>query len=244
MLVLNQIKKKKLLKSKKILGIILARGNSQGLKNKNILKINKKTLIEIAIDNAKKSKKLSRIIFSSDSNKLINLVKKKIDVPFKRPKKLATNKSSTYEVLKHAVKWLETNENWKADIVVALPPTAPFRSAKHIDKVVNLLIKSKFNAAITVTEPAYPPYWMFKKIKNGYKFLLTQGKKIQRRQDAPKTYQPAGMVYAIKYDYLFKMRGILPQKKTIGLLIKKELAVNIDSKLDYELAKVLAKKTK
>ena len=85
---------------------------------------------------------------------------------------------------------------------------------------------------------------MFKKLKDRYKFLLPEGNKIQRRQDAPKSYQPAGMVYAIRYDYLFKMRGILPQKKTIGLFIKKELAINIDSKLDYELAKVLAKKIK
>lgn len=231
-------------KSNKILGVILARGNSQGIKNKNLLRINKKTLIEIAIDNAKKSKKLSKIIFSSDSGKLINLAKKKIDVPFKRPKKLATNKSSSYEVLKHAVKWLEVNENWKADIVVALPPTTPFRSPKHIDKVIDLLIKSKSNSAISVTEPSYPPHWMFKKLKDRYKFLLPEGIKIQRRQDAPKSYQPAGMVYAIKYDYLFKMRGILPQKETIGLFIKKELAINIDSKLDYELAKVLAKKIK
>ena len=77
MLALNRVKKKKLLRSKKILGVILARGNSKGIKNKNLLKIHKKTLVEIAIDNAKKSKKLTRLFFSSDSDKLIKLAKKK-----------------------------------------------------------------------------------------------------------------------------------------------------------------------
>ena len=244
MLALNRVKKKKLLRSKKILGVILARGNSKGIKNKNLLKIHKKTLVEIAIDNAKKSKKLTRLFFSSDSDKLIKLAKKKMNVPYKRPKKLATSKSSTYEVLKHAVNWLEINEKWKADIILALPPTTPFRSSKHIDKIIDLMIKSRSNSAITVTEPSYPPFWMIRKDKKNFKFLLPEGKKIQRRQDAPKVYQPAGMVYALSYNFLFKMKGILPQKKTIGLLVKKEMSINIDSKFDYEMAKFYAKKIK
>ena len=107
MRVLDQVKDKKLLNYKKILGVIPARGNSRGIKNKNLLKINGKSLIEIAIENAKKSKKITKIIFSSDSNKLINEAKKKIKIEFKRPKKTSTHKSSTYDVLKHATKWME-----------------------------------------------------------------------------------------------------------------------------------------
>jgi len=239
---LYQIKKKKLSKSKNILGIILARENSKGIKNKNLLKIKGKTLIEIAINNAIKSKTLSRVVFSSDSEKLIRIAKKKIQVQFKRPKKLAKDKSSTYDVVKHAVNWLRRNENWKTDIVVILPPTSPFRRASHIDKVVNLLIRSNSDAAMTVTDPSYPPHWMFKKIRKKYKFLLPEGRKIQRRQDAPRVYQPAGMVYAIKSKFLLKMKGILPQGKTIGFFIEKDIAINIDKPLDYTLAKILSEK--
>ena len=144
-------------KYKNILGVILARGNSKGIKNKNLLKINNKSLIEIAINNSLKSKRLNKIVFSSDSNKLINEAKKKIKVHFKRPKKLAQDKTSSYEVIKHAIKWLKTNENWETDIVVILPPTSPFRKAKHIDKVIDLLIKTNSQAAMTITEPSYPP---------------------------------------------------------------------------------------
>ena len=60
---LNLTKKKKLSKYKKILAVVLARGNSKGVKNKNLLKINNKTLIEIAIENAKKSKKSQSLSF-------------------------------------------------------------------------------------------------------------------------------------------------------------------------------------
>ena len=61
----------------KTIGVILARKDSKGLKNKNRLRINKKSLVEIAIDNAKKSKLLDDIVFSSNDNLLIKQAKKK-----------------------------------------------------------------------------------------------------------------------------------------------------------------------
>ena len=95
--------------AKNILGIVLARGNSKNLRKKNFLKIKGKSLVEIAIDNALKSKKLSRVIFSSNDQSLINIAKKKIKVQFKRPKNLAKDTSSTYNVIKHSINWLKHN---------------------------------------------------------------------------------------------------------------------------------------
>ena len=54
-----------------ILGVIPARGGSKEIKNKNLLKLGNKSLIEIAIKNSKQSKLINRLIFSSDSKKLI-----------------------------------------------------------------------------------------------------------------------------------------------------------------------------
>ena len=237
-----QVKEKKLSKYKNILGIVLARGSSKGIKNKNLLKLNGKTLIEISLENALKSKRLNKIIFSSDSQKLIKIAKKKIKVKFKRPKSLALDSSSSYDVAKHAVKWLIKNEKWKADIVVILSPTTPFRKPKHIDKTIEMLINSKSNTAMTITDPSYPPYWMFKKRNNKFNFILPKGKKIYRRQDCPRVYQPAGMVYAIKSKYLFKLNTILPEKNTLCLYVNKNEAINIDNIIDYKLAKIIAKK--
>ena len=84
-----------MLEYKNILGIILARGNSKGIKNKNLLKLKNKSLIDIAIKNSKKSKKIGKLIFSSDSQNLINKVKNKIDICIKRPKRLATDTASS-----------------------------------------------------------------------------------------------------------------------------------------------------
>ena len=59
-------------KKDKIIALIPARKGSKEIKNKNLLKINK-TLIELAIVNAIKSKYIDKIYLSSDSNKILNI---------------------------------------------------------------------------------------------------------------------------------------------------------------------------
>ena len=78
---------------KKILCIIPARGGSKSIKDKNLLKLGKYSLLEHAILFAKKSKKFNSIILSSDSNKILNIgLKNKINV-IKRLKKNITDNS-------------------------------------------------------------------------------------------------------------------------------------------------------
>ena len=62
-----------------ILCTICARSGSKEVKNKNIIKIGKKILINFTIDQAKKSKIFDKIVISTDSRKIINLTKKKVD---------------------------------------------------------------------------------------------------------------------------------------------------------------------
>ena len=72
-------------KGKKILAIIPARAGSKGIKLKNLVKINKKTLIQITAETLKKTKFIDRIILSSDHKKIISeSIKNGIDAPFIR----------------------------------------------------------------------------------------------------------------------------------------------------------------
>ena len=54
----------------KIIGLICARGNSQGIKNKNLLKFKKTSLLGNSIKQAFKSKFINRVIVSTDSDKI------------------------------------------------------------------------------------------------------------------------------------------------------------------------------
>ena len=232
-------------KKLKILGVIPARGGSKEIKRKNLSKIAGKTLVELAIKSAKKSKKLTRTIFSSEDKEILKVAKKVgADIPFVRPKNLAKDNSSTFSVLKHAVKWLEKNEKWRADIIVVLQPTTPFRKGFHIDGVIRLLLKSKCDAAITIKKVPYPSHWLLKLTTKKKVFsLIKGGNKYLRRQDTPETYQPAGLVTAMTRKLLFSINSTLPAKDTRAYIIPEKFAVNIDNILDYKLAKILEKES-
>ena len=229
-----------------ILGVVLARKGSKGIKKKNHLKLNGKNLVENALLEAKKSKKLNKLIFSTDDLFLQNqMLKKGFQSPFIRPKNISNDKASSFSVLKHCVTWLKKNQNWNTDIVVLLQPTTPFRTRYIIDAVINLLINSKADAAMTVTDVDYPPHWMITKTKGkNLKSLIRNGNKFTRRQDTPKVFKPAGMVYALKKNFLFKIKGVLPQGKTLGYYIDPEIAINIDNYDHYLLSKIKAQNNK
>lgn len=229
----------------KTIGVILARKGSKGLKNKNRLRINKKTLVEIAIDNAKKSKLLDDIIFSSNDNLLIKQAKKKnILVPFKRPEKLSTDSSKTYDVVKHAVEWYEKNL-YLVDKIVVLQPTTPFRDGKLIDQCINKLRKHPTaNSLITIKELDYPIEWSLKKNKKFIKFYKSAGRKIFKRQDAKKLFKPSGLVYVINRNYFFKMKSILPGPKCLYIITQNDESINVDNEIQYKFAVFLSKNEK
>ena len=72
----------------KLICIIPAKEKSRRLRNKNILKIKNKLLIQITLNKSMKIRQFDKIIVSTDSEKILNLSKKYKNVLFiKRPKK-------------------------------------------------------------------------------------------------------------------------------------------------------------
>ena len=96
----------------KILGIIPARAGSKGLKDKNILKLNKKPLIAWSILAAKKSKVLSKVIVSTDSLKISRIAKKYgAEVPFMRPAKYSGDNAKSSDLIIHALNFFIKKKN-------------------------------------------------------------------------------------------------------------------------------------
>ena len=145
----------------KSIALIPARGGSKGIHRKNIKLFNSKPLIYWSIQAALNSDYIDRVIVSTEDEEIAEIAESfSAEVPFLRPKELATDKASSFSVLDHAVQWLSKYENWVPDIIVLLQPTTPFRRGYHIDGVIKLLLDTEADAAITVRKPDYPPYWM------------------------------------------------------------------------------------
>lgn len=127
----------------KIIGIIPARGGSKGIKNKNLVSINKKPLIYWTIKTAEESKLLTDFYVSTEN---INIKKASLRFGCKvidRPKKLASDTATTLSVLQHSIKVTG------ADIIVCLQPTSPLRPKGIIDKAIKIFIKNKSDSLAT-----------------------------------------------------------------------------------------------
>ena len=170
----------------KILGLIPARGGSKGMPNKNRKELGGKPLLEYTIEAALASKRLSRVIFSSEDEQLIDLAKKSgVEVPFVRPEVLATDVAGSLEVVQHALQFL-AKEGEIYDAVCLLQVTYPFRTTEDIDLAVSKFNSSKTDSLISVKEVPhqYNPHWVFVQNESDNLTIATRDEKIiARRQE-------------------------------------------------------------
>ena len=135
-----------------IVPFIFARGNSKGIKNKNLLKFNNTTLFGNAILQARKIKYVKKIFVSTDSIKIKNeALKYKAEVPFIRPKRLSTDTSPEIYAWRHAINFLNHKLHIFPDYIVSVPTTSPLRTISDINKCLSLAIKNKLDMVFAIT---------------------------------------------------------------------------------------------
>ena len=102
-----------------VIAIIPARSGSKSIKNKNLQKINGKSLLERAIKFANSIKQISKTIVTTDSPYYQKLaLKYGADCPFLRPKQLSTDTSYDIDVFLHCLNWLKKKENFNSETIL------------------------------------------------------------------------------------------------------------------------------
>jgi len=217
-----------------ILAIIPARKGSKSIKFKNIKLLAGKPLIEYTINSAKKSCYVNRIVVSTDSTKIMKLSQKLgVDVPFKRPKKFSLDNSTNIDVVKHTLTYLKNKESYIPNIVLLLQPTSPLRTTKLIDNSIKLLIKSKADSVVSVSEMKEHPLISFSLQRNFLKPNNPNFQKFGRRQSRPTYYIPNGAIFTFWLNTIKKFNSIYG-KRIKPLLIKNpELVSDIDNVFDF-----------
>ena len=202
---------------KEIIAIIPARSGSKSIKNKNIVKLFGKPLISHSIKLAKRCKLISRVIVSTDSNKIKNIaLKYGAEVPFLRPKKYAQDNSKDFEVFEHCLSWLKKNENYKPDLVLHLRPTYPIRNLSIIKDALLFASSNKnYDSIRSVCEPIQHPFKMYKLKKNYLiPYIGNSNKEFGNfpRQNLPKIFWHNGYLDIIKYSTIMKLKSISGDK--------------------------------
>jgi CMP-N-acetylneuraminic acid synthetase len=229
-------------KNKKILAIIPARGGSKRIKNKNLVLLAGKPLIQYTFEQAKSSKYINRIVVSTDDNAISNFSKKNNIEVIKRPKELARDSSSTILALQHVVSTLIKTEDYKPDFIVLLQPTSPLRNKNDIDLTIKELLKKKVDSAETFCLVENHPAYMVK-IIDGKPIPLFKKDFLKRSQDLPKIYRENGAVFVVKTDILMK-KHTLYGKNHKAVLMPVDGSIDIDYPLDLKIAEVLIENAK
>ncbi|MCG8685357.1 MAG: acylneuraminate cytidylyltransferase family protein, partial [Desulfobacterales bacterium] len=192
--------------SKKVLGLIPARGGSKGIPRKNIRLLNGKPLLNYTVEAALKAASLDRVIVSTDDDEIAQVaLKAGAEVPFMRPAEYATDTASSISVIKHALKWLKKNEGYRPDAVAFLAPTSPLRTTGQIDGTVDLLWNSKLDSAITICPVQDHPYFVYSLNEKGELIeLIDIPDKPLRRQDLPDYYTESQSVIVSLTSYIDK----------------------------------------
>lgn len=221
----------------KVLGIIPARKGSKGIPNKNFIKINnRKRLIDYTLLEAKKSRLLSKIVLTTDDDRIINHSKKyKLDFVIKRKKKYSTDHVKSVDVVLDVLKKIK---NYKADLIMLLQPTSPLRKSRHIDESIRLFCNQykKFNSLVSVTLLEEPHPFKLKKIQNKFlvPFLKNTNSEIPRQQ-LDKVYKLNGSIYLIKKNILEYKKSFFD--KTMPYIMDEKYSLNIDTINDLKLLK-------
>lgn len=233
-------------KGKNIIALIPARAGSKGVVGKNIRLLNGKPLIAYSIEAAKNCKVVSRVIVSTDSEEIAAIAKKYgAEVPFIRPKEIASDTTPDRQVMEHCINWLKENENYRPDYLAYLRPTTPFKTADLIQNCFKMILKTIEATSlrtITISVGVYHPYWMFK--PNNEKLVpFIEGVSIKnyyQRQMLPKCFRLNGVVDILRPDVFMKNKDIYGENM-IGFEIDEKQSVDIDTEFDLKFAEFLIK---
>ena len=228
-----------MIKNKSVLAIIPARKGSKRLVGKNMLVLGEKPLIAWTIEEALEAKYIDDVIISTDDENIINLSKqyKGINVPFVRSKELSSDKATSLDVVLHALNYYSScGKNY--DYVMLLQPTSPLRKSEDIEYALEEL-SEEVKSVVSVCDTDHSPLWSNRLPDNkSMKNFLSKEIQNLRSQDLPKYYRLNGAIYVSEAEYLVKEKGFLgDQTKAYTMPI--ERSIDIDTKIDFELCKIL-----
>ena len=214
--------------------IIPARANSKRLRGKNMKILGNKPLIQYSINFALNHFSEETVWVNSDDLQIIEFAKQKGIKTLLRPDELATDYSSTVDVLKHHVNYFK-EQNIACDAIILLQPTNPFREDSLLKEAISSFQKAERNslATFSVSEKKLGI------IENDF-FKPTNYVPGQRSQDLEKSYFENGLLYITKCDSILEGKVITEDVYPI-ICNTLEAKVDIDYLEDFLFAESLLK---
>ena len=222
-----------------ILGVILARGGSKRIPKKNLQLLNGKTLIEITIDQALRSKYINEVVVSTDDNTIKSISENSGALVVDRPIEYTEDKTvnEADNIIIDLIEKFESKKKYY-DICVLLYPTAPLRTIKDIDKTIEKILNEDCDCALTLVKDQC---YIWQTDLNG-NYLTPVNYNPKKRTPSTEheflQYRENKAVYAFKKELLINSGSRIGGK--IGYITMNNLnSIDIDNPEDLELTKIL-----
>jgi CMP-N-acetylneuraminic acid synthetase len=225
----------------RVLGLIPARGGSKGVPRKNIRLVDGKPLISYSIEIAQKSKLITDVLVSTDSDEIIEVVKSCNCDFLKRSIENAEDNSVIEDVIYEVLNELEV----EYDLIILLQPTSPIREPEDLDNVIQMFYEDKeLETVVSLVElEDIHPARMYEIDANNVMLPLNKKLERKRRQELKPVYLRNGAIYATRVSVFIKHRKFICDRKK-GYVMPESKWANVDTERDLLITECLIKEWK
>jgi N-acylneuraminate cytidylyltransferase len=182
----------------KTVAIILARGGSKGIPNKNIIDFCGKPLIAWTIGHCIDGG-LEDVYVSSDSDKILSIANEFGAKALKRPDRISGDTATSESGWLHAMDIIEVKVG-KIDWVLAPQVTSPLRTAEDINRGIDIAYSEHYDSLFSCSVAEDLFFW--EKRSGKIESANYDWRNRIRRQKFPKQYIENGSFYIFRPDVL------------------------------------------
>jgi CMP-N-acetylneuraminic acid synthetase len=224
----------------KVLGIVPARGGSKRVPRKNLRLLGGKPLVARSIETALASRRLARVVVSSDDEEVLEIARSyDSSLPLRRPAELSTDTSLAIDFVRHALATLEEAGEGPFDVVAIIQPSSPFTEPEDVDGVLDLLAAGGAESAVSVVEVEHALHPAKLKIMRGDRLLpyFEEERLRMAAHELPRVFVRNCSVYASR-------RAVHDAGKILGddcrgYVMPRERSIDVNDELDWEFAAFL-----
>jgi len=231
----------------RVLALIAARAGSKGLRNKNVRRVAGVPLLARAIDLALSSRRRGeawRVVVSTDSENYARLAHRAgAEVPFMRPKRLATDGSRLIDVVLHAIDALGGKDAF--DAILLLSATTPLTTVRDVRGAIDSFRDAgrgekpgqQRSVASVMTDP-YDDSWRFV-LRDGRLSGKPAGHRVEQRARHPDAVVLNGAIYLATPQWLHQHQQFVVPGRTEAYLMPPQRCLDIETTEDLARADYL-----
>ena len=216
--------------------IILARGGSKGIKDKNLINLCGKPLIEWTIKHCLNCKDIKEVFVSSDSLEILNFSKSQGARTIIRPEIISQDESTSEEAWEHSIEHIINEKGSLIEYVIAPQVTSPIRHSDDFSEALKKMKNEKLDSLLSVNE--LKDFFIWKEQENGIISDNYDYRNRSRRQLINKKYHENGSFY------IFKPKILKAYKNRLGgnigyHLMEEYKSFQIDEIADVKLCEII-----